>query len=220
MLKAAKSSWFESVFALYNRNLFRRRFNSVRVQGIGQISEDSGALLLYANHNSWWDGLVAFEISRRAGLDAYVMMEERQLSKLRLFRKLGAFSVVRENAREAYRSVEYAAELLREGSAVWIFPQGQIVPSERRPLGFYPGISAVLEKALPCATVPVAIRYSFKGEYKPDIFVRIGRTEIVETVPEGRRLLTTTLEKSLEREVEQLSGNLCDDDLDSYCDLL
>jgi 1-acyl-sn-glycerol-3-phosphate acyltransferase len=220
MLKAAKNSWFESVFALYNRNLFRRRFNSFRVQGIAEISKHPGALLLYANHNSWWDGLVAFEISRRAGLDAYVMMEERQLSRLRLFRRLGAFSVVRENAREAYRSIEYAAGLLRQGSAVWIFPQGEIVPSEKRPVGFYPGVSAVIEKAYPCGMAPVAIRYAFKGEFKPDIFVRVGETEVVEDLPERRHGLTKILENSLEQEIVRLSGDLRDEDLSCYQDLI
>src|SRR5215210_7489129 len=101
MLEANKSLWFEKIFGVYNRNLFKRRFNSLQVSGLNLLKEkeDKTPLIIYANHSSWWDGLVAFQISFQCGLDSYIMMEEKHLKKLRLFRKLGAFSIVRENAR-------------------------------------------------------------------------------------------------------------------------
>lgn len=221
MLKAAKNSWFENIFAVYNRNLFRRRFNSFQARGLPNLSVGSAPLLLYANHTSWWDGLVAFELSRRAGLDAYWMMEERQLSRLRLFRRLGAFSVVREDAREAYRSIEYAAGLLNKGSAVWIFPQGEIVPSGKRPLAFYPGAAAILEKAERSASVPLAIRYEFRGGFKPDIFVSIGSVQRFEKDENAERKETTSrLEAALENELNKLAADLSAEQFESFIELL
>ena len=118
MLKANKSAWFEKIFAVYNRNLFKRRFHSLHVSGMEFLDKKDAEipLIIYANHSGWWDGLVVFEICRQAKLDFYVMMEEKQLKNLFLFRKLGAFSVVRENARKAMESINYAVELLEQSA--------------------------------------------------------------------------------------------------------
>lgn len=185
MLKARKSALFEAIYSVYNRNLLKRRFISMQISGLEFLTarDENLPLLIYANHSSWWDGLVAFEISRRLNLDSFVMMEEKQLRKLRFFRRLGAFSVVREKPREAIKSVNYAAAILRQkpNRAVWIFPQGEILPNDIRPLGFYRGLSKIIEKAGKCSVVPLAMRFEFLGEFKPEIFVKIGEAEIFET---------------------------------------
>lgn len=180
-MEAKKSVLFEKVFAVYNRNLFKRRFNSLRVSDLDFLNgrDKHFPLLIYANHSSWWDGLVAFEISRAAQLDSFFMMEERQLRKLRLFLKLGAFSVVREKPRQAVQSIVYAADILRKkpNRAVWIFPQGVILPNDLRPLNFYNGLTKIIEKVGNCYATPVAMRFEFLGDVKPDIFVKIGEPE-------------------------------------------
>jgi 1-acyl-sn-glycerol-3-phosphate acyltransferase len=181
MLEAKKSVWFEKVFAVYNSNLIRRRFHSLRVSGLDFLTsgDKNLPLIIYANHSSWWDGLVAFQISREAKLDSFLMMEEKQLRKLSLFRKLGAFSVVREKPREAVKSINYAAAILTQTTnrTVWIFPQGEILPNDIRPLRFYNGLAKIIEKVGNCSVVPVAIRFEFGGEFKPEIFVKIGESK-------------------------------------------
>lgn len=186
MLKAKKNSLFEKIFARYDRFLFKRRFASFNVSGLDFLTKYGAHTpqIVYANHSSWWDGLVFFEIFRRARLDSYVMMEEKQLKTLQFFRLLGAFSVVRENPREAVRSIKYAAQLLSEPKpkTLLIFPQGKIEPNDRRPLAFYRGLSRIIEKTIEktgkCAVLPAAIRYEFLGKYKPEIFVKIGEPEL------------------------------------------
>lgn len=182
MLEANKSLWFENIFAVYNRNLLKRRFNSLRVSGLEYPGEKENniPLIIYANHSSWWDGLVAFQLSRASRLNSYIMMEEKQLKKLRLFRRLGAFSVVRENPREALKSVKYATRLLNEnaGRTLWIFPQGEILPNDTRPLRFYNGTARIFNDLSSCLLLSAAIRYEFLNEYKPDIFVKINKVEI------------------------------------------
>src|ERR1044072_4007467 len=96
MLEARKSKLFECVFSIYNRNLLRRKFHSFRVSGLENIEENRAPKIIYANHESFLDGLAAFNISSKLKIDSYVMMEEKHLEKLFLFRRLGAFSVVRE----------------------------------------------------------------------------------------------------------------------------
>src|SRR5215204_4434982 len=118
MLEANKSVIFEKIFSLYNRNLFKRRFHSLQVSGSEFLlnKNTNVPLIIYCNHSSWWDGLVAFQISYRTRLNSFLMMEEKQLKDLRLFRKLGAFSVDRDKPFEAIKSIRYAATILNTDS--------------------------------------------------------------------------------------------------------
>ncbi|MDQ3179911.1 MAG: lysophospholipid acyltransferase family protein [Acidobacteriota bacterium] len=184
MLEAKKSAWFEKVFAVYNRNLIKRRFHSIQVSGLDFLRDKDAKipLIIYANHSSWWDGLAAFEIFRKAKLDAFCMMEEKHLKKLFLFRRLGAFSIVRENGRQAVKSINYAADLLKKtGGTLLIFPQGEIVSNDARPIKFYMGLSRIIEKIGKVYTVSMAMRYEFLGEFKPQIFVKIASSELIMT---------------------------------------
>jgi chlorobactene lauroyltransferase len=181
MLEANKCAFFEKIFSVYNRNLLKRRFHSLNVSGLDFLfnKNPSIPLIIYCNHSSWWDGLVAFQISFQAKLNSFVMMEEKQLKELFLFRKLGAFSVVRDNPRKAYQSIKYAARILNNDSAsvLWIFPQGEILPNDLRPLRFYKGLTKIVELTRECAAASLAMRYEFLGDYKPRIFVKIEKPE-------------------------------------------
>ena len=184
MLEAKKSVWFEKAFAVYNRNLLKRRFHSLQVSGLDFLRDNDAQipLIVYANHSSWWDGLVAFEIFRQAKLDAFYMMEEKHLKNLFLFQKLGAFSIVRENGREAIKSINYSADLLKKnGGTLLIFPQGEILPNDARPIKFYTGLPRIIAQIGKVYAVPMAMRYEFLGEFKPQIFVKIASPELVET---------------------------------------
>jgi chlorobactene lauroyltransferase len=184
MLTAKKSVLFKRFFSIYNRNLIKRRFHSFQVLGLSEFNKRNLQipLVIYANHSSWWDGLVAFEISRKANLDGFIVMEERQLKRLFLFRLLGAFSVNRENPREAIKTINYAVEILEEipSRTIWIFPQGKTLPNDQRPIYFYNGLSKIIEKVRKVQIIPIAIQYEFLNEFKPEIFAKIGRIQLIE----------------------------------------
>lgn len=213
MLKANKSLWFERAFAVYNRQLLKRRFNSFQIFGLDFLKNkgEMMPLVIYANHSSWWDGLVFLEILRRINSENYVLMEEKQLRKLFFFRWLGAFSVVRENPRQAIKSINYAANLLSENSnrTLLIFPQGEILLNDVRPLRFYQGLARIIEKVQKCRVTPAALRFEFEGNFKPEIYAKIGEPEILQidenynvknSTSDYERRLTETLE-SLKRDV-------------------
>lgn len=181
MLTAEKKAWFDKIFSVYSRNLIKRRFYALRVENLDSLKQRDKqiSLVFCANHSSWWDGLIAYQLWRTCEIDGFVMMEEKQLKDLQLFRKLGAFSVVRENPREAVKSINYAVDLLksRENRAVCIFPQGEIKPNDARPLKFFNGLSRIVEKLGNCNFLPIAMRYEFLNEFKPEIFIKIGQIQ-------------------------------------------
>ena len=221
MLEANKSIWFEQIFAAYNRNLLKRRFHSLRVSGLDFLKNKDRKLplIIYANHSSWWDGLVIFEILRKFDFETYVMMEEKHLRKYFLFRKLGAFSVVRENSREAVKSVSYAAKLLKENPnrLMLIFPQAEILPNDVRPLGFYNGLARIVEKVEKCQTVSVALRYEFAENFKPEILVNIGEIEYLEANKNfSSKNATKHFEKNLTENLEKLKREIASKNTGKY----
>jgi len=219
MITARKSAWFERLFAFYNRNLIARRFEGLRVAGLNHLRGRTPDVpqLLYANHSSWWDGLVLFQLARVCKLDLYAMMEERQLRQYPFHRKLGAFSVVRENPREALRSIEYAGNLLRHTSrTILIFPQGATEPNDVRPLKFYTGAARIIERVGEIDALPVALRYEFLDDFRPQIIVRIGKAQRIKATADFDVKRTTnnfaaTLTSTLDQiRADILAGNFRD----------
>jgi len=220
MLAAKKSRWFEEIFAVYNRNLIKRRFHSFKISGLDYLTNKDAKipLLIYANHTSWWDGLLAFEISRAARFDSFIMMDEANLRRFFLFRRLGAFSVPR-SFRGAIESINYAADLLAGNPqrTVWIFPQGEIVPNDLRPIRFFNGAAKIVEKVGRCLTVPLAFRLEFTGNFKPEIYVRIGEPNLIETDENyDSKKLTVGLTKRLTEVLDELRSDVINKNTEDY----
>ena len=80
-------------------------------------------------------------------IDSYCLMEKKQFDQYPYFSKFGVLPVVREDARFSIEVINKSAEFLNStGKAIWIFPQGEIIPNGRRPFHFYSGVSFLLEK--------------------------------------------------------------------------
>lgn len=223
MLEAKKSVFCEKIFAIYNKNLLRRKFHAFNVRGLEYLQNQSIPYLVYANHSSWWDGLAAFQICYFLQLDSFMMMEEMQLKNLQFFRRLGAFSIIRENPREASVSVEYAINLLKSNSrkTVWIFPQGEILPNDTRPFHFFKGLSHIVKKVKNCAVVPLAFRYEFLGNFKPEIFVSIA--EPIFFLPEtnnNKNMLTEIFVNNLTKTLDELKKDFVNNNLINFQNII
>lgn len=225
MLTAKKNYLFESLFGFYNKNLLKRYFNSLYLVGLQEIQDRAveTPLIIYSNHSNWWDGLVCFEISRKLKLDSYFMMEEKNLKKLSIFRRLGAFSVLRESARDAVKSLNYAANILESSpaKALWIFPQGEILVNDTRPLKFYNGISRVIQKTGKVQVVSMALRFEFLDSYKPDIFIKIGKLQrfCSGDIFDSKKT-TLTLADMLMVDLDQLKNSINDRSLSEFENLI
>lgn len=220
MLTPRKSSWFEWLFGHYNRNLIGRRFAGLRVAGWENLTQRpmDAPLLLYANHSSWWDALIIVHLNRRARLDGYALMEERQLVQYQFFRRLGAVGVVREDARAARESLLYLANLLGgTARALWIFPQGVTQPNDVRPLQLYNGAARVVQKLGCTYAAPVALRYEFLQDFKPMAFARIGLPQLC-TALDGASVkrLTQTFTDNLTATLDRVRQDIVAEQLSEY----
>jgi 1-acyl-sn-glycerol-3-phosphate acyltransferase len=156
-------------------------------------------------HFAWWDVLVGYWLARGVlGIDSYAPMDEAQLRRYRILARLGIYSIDRSSAAGLRAFLEYTTGLLRPGRAVWLTPQGALVSSRRRPLGFQPGVGHLARRAAPVAVVPVAVVYEFLEEPRPEIFVAIGPARRLEPTRESAEALTRLLEDDLTRELDAL----------------
>jgi 1-acyl-sn-glycerol-3-phosphate acyltransferase len=161
-------------FRMYTRNLFRRRFRKVYYDG--PYSADSNrSTLYYMNHASWWDALIPFLLNEyHFRQNARALMDLHQLKRYPFFRKIGVFSVDRENARSALHSLNRTREWLEgENNSIYLFPQGGI-RNEFSPIVFEHGIGWLAKSCRNCDIVPLAIHINSVRGDKPDLFLRTG----------------------------------------------
>ncbi len=216
MIPSRKHPWFRRWFAGHAETKLRAGFERVGVRGLSNLTDAlrEGPVVIVSNHVCWWDPLVALWVTARlAPHDSHAMMDAANLTKLPFFGLVGAFGVDRTNPSDGAAAMRYAARLLSEpGRSVWIFPQGAERPSTQRPLGFLRG-SAEIARVAKARTVPLALRYEFRGTERPHLFVDVGEAfEPVRNVEEGRLLHERRVTDGLDR----IDAALRADDVTEY----
>ena len=210
LLEARKTHALESAYARYGRHLLRKSFARVWVGG-EPWPEGDAPTIAFVNHSAWWDPILAFFLShdlfRR---DGYGIMQGAQLLRYPFFRRIGCFGASGEGFEDVRAVSMYATQLLREGTrrTLWIFPQGELAPS-RAPIAFRSGVARFGRVVPEAPLVPVAVRYEFRAEQRPEAFVRVGN--VVEGVGRESVLqLTRRLEHRLRAELAALDGDIAE----------
>jgi chlorobactene lauroyltransferase len=223
MIEARKSRLFEWIFLTYTRRILRRQFHRVSVGGLENIAliDRTRPFIFCCNHSSWWDGMIAFVLSKDLlRCDSFAMMEEKQMTRYRFFRKIGAFSVVRESPRQAVASMRYAASLFNGPNVgLWIYPQGVMLPNDVRPLNLQQGAARIASMVRGVQFVPVAHRYEFLREQRPEALVLLGKpwTPDVSRTP-GE--ITSEIERGLTALLDSLRNSIVRNDLKGFSPLV
>lgn len=135
--------WF---FRSYIKRLVRRNFHTVNFNSIKIDAQKS--VLLLANHFSWWDGFILFYLNEKMLKKKFhIMVLEENMQKVKFFKYLGAFSVIK-NSRTVMQTLTYAAQLLNDPqNLVVIFPQGKLYSGFINKVDFEKGVLKVIKKA-------------------------------------------------------------------------
>jgi 1-acyl-sn-glycerol-3-phosphate acyltransferase len=171
-------------FAAYARRYLARHFHAVRVSrcGVPRVPFD-GSLVLYLNHASWWDPLVALVFTREffpqrsfsAPIDAAA------LERYGILKRAGFFGVEQGTARGARQFLRGSAEALEDANGgLCLTPQGRFTDVRVRPLGFKTGIGELAFRRPGTAFLPVAVEYAFWQERSPEVLVKFGATVTAE----------------------------------------
>jgi len=189
VIAANKNDILDSFLFVYFRWLTRRAFHTIACRGMEHLQHlpDDRPVLLFCNHTNWWDGLIVYLLTRSLRHKAcYCMMEEKQLKHYRFFTWLGAFSVDLSSPLRSAASLRYSQRLLqRNDTAIWIFPQGKLCrPNE--PVEIKPGTDYLAKSTPHALLVPVAMRYDFFREDRPNVLIEVGRPFPAVESAEGR----------------------------------
>jgi 1-acyl-sn-glycerol-3-phosphate acyltransferase len=182
MIKAKHNFWADKIFNLYLNRLFRNHFDAFYLLSeIPEIAEDN-PLLLIPNHSTWWDGFLVYYLNhyyfRR---QFFLMMLENQLSRYPFFKYVGGFGIEPGNLSGVRAPLQYSMNLLKNASKqrrlLCVFPQGELLPWDIRPIQFKKGIDYIVHKCNRGLTIlPIGIRVVFMEEQRPEVFFKPGRT--------------------------------------------
>ena len=169
--------------------------------------------LFVANHTNWWDGILAFLLSREMGIAFHILMDAAELARYPAFRWIGVLPIRRGTLKGARDDLDAALPCLRAGAGLWIFPQGSRRPQGERPARLARGAAHLaLARGGPVRVVPVAFRYVFISEQRPESFALLGQPRIVSPGAwADRRALTATIQADLLATLDALDARLAEE---------
>jgi 1-acyl-sn-glycerol-3-phosphate acyltransferase len=180
-------------FHWYIPRYLRKHFHAValnqtKLQAAAIRSDDS--LVIYANHSSWWDPLIAMFAAKEifSDFNFYAPIDANALEKYRVFSKLGFFPVEQNSLQGAKHFLDVSLRLLgQSGNSIWITPEGRFADVRDHSAELMPGLShlahSLQRRATPTSTrtwfVPIAIECTFWEERLPEILAWFGEPALV-----------------------------------------
>lgn len=207
-IPARESSFFIKLFRIYVRLLFKRRFKHVWLRQ-EYIPEPDSRTVYYLNHHSWWDGIIPLLLNEyRLQQEARALMEDKQMRQYPFFKKIGAFSINRDDPRKAVTSLRYAVQSMkRERASLFIYPEGKITPAGSD-MSFEGGLAWLHSKLPEVDYVPIGIYMHTIRHDKPELHLHIGEAVNIDPASSNKET-TTLLENKLNhilRELRKTAG--------------
>lgn len=196
MLPAIPNVLVQVWFDAWCHHAMRKQFNRLHLfpqsEGAWNTFDPDVSRIYAVNHSSFWDGIILNHLIRRFRRQrTYCMIDEVQVRRHPFFRRVGGFSVNRENPRDGLRAIEYAAALLNASPcAVLLFPQGRIEHNDS-PLRLESGVARLIQSCPMARVVPVSLRYEFWIEQRAEVLIRfqdelslhgLSRSQIMERI--------------------------------------
>lgn len=161
-------------YAVYKTN---KHFEKVNI--IGDYKHKNKALLVVANHISWWDGFWIMYLNRKLlKRKFYFMMLEEQLKKYWFFNYSGGFSI-KKNSKSVLETLNYTNQLLNDkNNMVLIFPQGEIKSIYENTIRFEKGIDRLLKKSNNIQVLQVVNLIDYFSNSKPTLYIYLKEFEL------------------------------------------
>lgn len=145
MIKPARYIITDWLWQGYFRFIIKSDFQDFCFNRDISISREK-ALLVLANHFSWWDGFFIFQLNQLyLKKRLHLMMLEDQLQNHSYLRLAGAYSIHRQG-KKLLESLHYTSKLLEDPqNLVVIFPQGKIESMHVPYIQFAKGIKRIAD---------------------------------------------------------------------------
>ncbi len=218
-------AWFQNGFHRFLRPFLRRHFHAIAIERqsrCDQFVEDGKPIIVYGNHPSWWDPLIAHFLNRTLlpRRQFYAPIDAEALEQYRVFGKLGFYGVRMNSTSGAAAFLRQSTSILRGGdSAIWLTPEGRFADARDHSADLMPGLAHLCNKMEEGVIIPLALEYLFWEERLPICLAKTGMPiDVCEhqnrNKPEWSEFLTTQLRKT-QSELAELAQARSSDPFDN-----
>ena len=130
-------------FSWYLDHIIKKDFSGYSFNQL-PIKEDQAVLLL-ANHFSWWDGFLMFHLNKKViRKEFHVLVTDEDYKRHWFLKYMGAFAAEKKG-KDVLETLIHAGELLDDpNNLVLIFPQGKLFAAYVSTIGFEKGVMQVI----------------------------------------------------------------------------
>lgn len=201
----AVPAWFQNGFHRFLPRFLKRHFHCIAVERESTPRVDSGSpLIVYGNHPSWWDPLVAHYLNVRLfqGRQFFAPIDAKALEQYRVFAKLGFFGVELESTSGAGAFLKQSTAILHSpGTALWLTPEGRFADARDHQAELMPGLAHLCSRLEDGVAVPMALEYVFWDERLPVCLVKFGQPIQIQahaqlSKPQWNELVTAQLRQT------------------------
>ncbi|MCX2576259.1 1-acyl-sn-glycerol-3-phosphate acyltransferase [Pedobacter sandarakinus] len=138
-----KNNLIYQFFSWYISYIIKKDFTSFNYNKISV--KPGSAILLLANHFSWWDGFFVFYLNKKFfKRQFHVLVNAENYREVGFLKYLGAFAA-ESNGRDIINMIEYAGKLLDdENNLVLVFPQGKLHSNHLTSINFEKGVMQMI----------------------------------------------------------------------------
>ncbi|MDD3012788.1 MAG: lysophospholipid acyltransferase family protein [Candidatus Gastranaerophilales bacterium] len=207
-----------NIFEFAFSSMLKKAFFSVRIKNKENydLRDKTRGCIIFASHCCWWDGLVAYTLSRKV-FNTNIRMMVEELHRFPLLSRIGAFSVDKNSPQAAVKALNYCTEFLNNPESVlWIYPQGTVKPPDYRPVKFASGMAYLCSKLDGINLIPIAHRYNFLREDRPEVFIEVGKPIILDSTKIDRKEFTAFLEREFTQLLDKQKNDISEAKLEGY----
>lgn len=208
--------WFQGGFHGFLRPFIKRHFHAVAIERQSRIENDLDAsqpLIVYGNHPSWWDPLIAHFLNHTlfSTRQFYAPIDEEALEHYRVLGKLGFYGVRLNTTSGAAAFLKQSRAILEcGGTSIWITPEGQFADVRDHSAQLMPGLAHLCTRIKRGWALPLALEYVFWDERLPVVLAKMGDPVLIAdhrhlSKAELSEILTSRL-RSTQVELSQLAS--------------
>ena len=144
MYRPRENNFIYLFFSWYISTIIKKHFATVQLTHVDVRSDAS--VLLIANHFSWWDGFLLFQLNKRLFKKKFhILVNTENYRRIKFLRHLGAFAP-EHHGKDLIETLNYAGRLLDDPqNLVVIFPQGKLYSNHLKEIGFERGVEYIIK---------------------------------------------------------------------------
>lgn len=206
MYQPRKSLVLSKIFSWYIAYVLKRDFSSYTFNKVSVKPDE--AVLLLANHFSWWDGFLMFQLNRVSFKKKFhVLVTNEDYEQNWYLKYVGAFAAV-NRGKDVVETLIYAGKLLNDSeNIVLVFPQGKLYTSYIDSIVFEKGVMQIINASRKKFQIVFsATLVDYFGRRKPQAKTYLSNWEAEEYI--SLQLLKSEYNKHYEQALKAQGDNL------------